>query len=263
MIKLIVSDVDGTLVPPAGRSPSPELTAAFADRLASGAVIALASGRPLSGLAGLFPELEDRLIYICCNGTTIVHNRKVISVSPLAQGEDLCQLIRVFREIRCDFMVNTLDRSVAEETISDEAYRMILGSGIHLEIVHDILDLASPVLQITTVCTGDLAEFLEHPRIRALADTYTVVRTGTYFFDVTGKNVDKGTAIGVLQERFGIRPEETIVFGDSMNDVPMFSCSPHSYAVETAPEAVRSQATHTVAGPEQNGVATLLSSALL
>ena len=81
MIKLIVSDVDGTLVPTAGRTPSPELTAALNHYVKSGTIVALASGRPLSGLINLFPDLRDLLVYICCNGTAIIHNGQMISVS--------------------------------------------------------------------------------------------------------------------------------------------------------------------------------------
>lgn len=258
MIKLIVSDVDGTLVPSGGRTPSMELTAVLKDYVKSGTVVALASGRPLSGLIDLFPDLRDQLVFICCNGTTMIHNGQVISISPLASGGEVEKLIDVFRELHCDFMVNTEENALAEETMSAVSRHMIAGSGIELEIVHDILEINSPVLQITVVCADGLETLMDHPRIKALNQKYTVVRTGTCFFDVTNKAVNKGTAVAVLQDRFGIQPEETIVFGDSMNDVPMFSRTPNSYAVENAPDAVKTFATYVVAGPEDNGIERLL-----
>lgn len=66
-----------------------------------------------------------------------------------------------------------------------------------------------------------------------------------------------------VQRRFRIQPEETIVFGDAMNDVSMFFTTPNSYAVENVPELVRIQAAHLVMGPENNGVAKCLDSILL
>ena len=96
------------------------------------------------------------------------------------------------------------------------------------------------------------------PDIARLADKYTLVTTGDEFLDIITKDADKGTAVAALQCRFGIRPEETIVFGDAMNDVPMFSTTPNSYAVEHAEEAVRARAAHTVPPPERDGVAACL-----
>lgn len=263
MIKLIVSDVDGTLVPVAKQTPLPELTEVLNNCVKSGITIALASGRPLSGLKNLFPDLRDQLIYICCNGTAIVQKEQIISISPLASREELQRLIDRFRRISCDFMVSTADGALAEETMSDAARQMISGSGIQLKIVRNILETNLPALQITAVCSSGLESLMNHPHIRSLNGQYTVVKTDAHFFDITNKSVDKGTAVGALQDRFKIRPEETIVFGDSMNDIPMFSKTPHSYAVENAPDIVKSFASHIVAGPENDGIAKLLSALFL
>ena len=58
--------------------------------------------------------------------------------------------------------------------------------------------------------------------------------------------------------QLGIAPEETIVFGDAMNDIPLFSVTENSYAVSSAPAQVRQQAKHTVAPPEEQGVRKML-----
>lgn len=258
MIKLIVSDVDGTLVPTGGRTPSAELTAALNDCVKSGTIAALASGRPLSGLMDLFPDLRDQLVYICCNGTAVVWHGQMISASSLASGEELKKLIDLFRELHCDFMVSTAESALAEESMSDTARHMIAGSGIKLEIVRDVLAAELPVLQMTAVCSSGLETLMNHPRIKELSGQYTVVRTGECSFDITNRAVDKGTAVAVLQSRLEIQPEETIVFGDSMNDVPMFSKTPNSYAVENAPDIVKSFASRLVEGPDANGIARLL-----
>lgn len=81
-----------------------------------------------------------------------------------------------------------------------------------------------------------------------------------HYFDITRKDVDKGVAASKLQRQFGIRLEETIVFGDIMNDIPMFLTTPISYVVENAPEAVRTKVAHIMMGSEYNGVANFLRS---
>lgn len=263
MIKLIVSDIDGTLLPTGGRSPSPELVEILTQYLNSGAIIALASGRPLSGLINLFPTLRDRLIYLCCNGSHIARAGETLSVAPLASGKELESLTQVLRDLHYDFMVDTTRETLMESSISEEVHQTIIESGIDVKILPDILKTHLPALKITVSCPGDPIQLASHPRIAQLNSKYTVVVTAEHYFDITSKDVDKGVAVLMLQRQFGIRPEETIVFGDAMNDIPMFLTTPHSYAIENAPEAVRTQAAHIVMGPEHNGVANFLRSILL
>lgn len=79
MIKLIVSDIDGALLPIEGRFPSPELDKILTQYLDSSTIVALVSGRPLSGLINLFPTLRDRLIYLCCNDSHMTQVGETLS----------------------------------------------------------------------------------------------------------------------------------------------------------------------------------------
>lgn len=263
MTKLIVSDIDGTLVPTGGRSPSSELTKILTKCLDAGTVIALASGRPLSGLIDLFPTLRSRLVYICCNGAYIIQGGKTISISPLASGRDFKALIHLLRGLRYNYMVDTTETTLMETGVSDEVYRTITESGIQVQIVPDITKTPLTALKVTVSCPGDPMELLSHPQIAQLRDQYTLVVTAEHYFDIIRKDVDKGSAVREVQRRFLIQPEKTIVFGDAMNDVSMFFTTPNSYAVENAPETVRIQAAHLVMGPENDGVAKCLDSILL
>lgn len=260
MFKLIVSDIDGTLLPTGGRSPSPELVEILTQYLDAGTIIALASGRPLSGLINIFPTLRDRLIYLCCNGSHMARVGETLSFSPLASGEELEALIQILRDLHYDYMVDTTKETLMESNVSEEVYRTIIDSGIDAKIVPDISKTLLPALKITVSCPGDPMQLMSHPKITQLNSKYTVIVTAEHYFDITRKDVDKGVAVSKLQRHFGIRPEETIVFGDAMNDIPMFLTTPNSYAVENAPEAVRSKAAHTVMGPEYNGVTNYLRS---
>jgi len=259
MLKLIASDIDGTLLPAGGKTPSPKLVEVLTTYLDNGAIIALASGRPLSGLTTIFPTLKNRLAYICSNGTHIVKGNETLSVSPLASGGELKKLLQIVRGLHCDFMLDTTEETLVERSISKATYRAITDSGIRAKIVEDASATSLPVLKISIAGASHLETTMRNPSIVKLEDKYTVVATGDFFFDITSKAMDKGLAVAALQKRFHIMPEETIVFGDAMNDVPMFSATPNSYAVANAPEAVRNRAAHTVLPPERDGIAECLS----
>ena len=54
----------------------------------------------------------------------------------------------------------------------------------------------------------------------------------------------KGLGIQAVREAFGFSKEEIAVFGDNYNDVEMLEEAGHSYAMDTAAEAVKAHAGH-------------------
>ncbi|PHE41457.1 HAD family hydrolase, partial [Bacillus pseudomycoides] len=56
----------------------------------------------------------------------------------------------------------------------------------------------------------------------------------------------KGFAISILLKEFQIQPEEIACIGDSYNDIPMFSLTPHSFAMSQADDAVKEHAHYVV-----------------
>ena len=56
------------------------------------------------------------------------------------------------------------------------------------------------------------------------------------------KNVSKGAALRQIQESLGIGPEETMAFGDQLNDLEMLERAYYSYAVGNARPEVKAAA---------------------
>ena len=61
-----------------------------------------------------------------------------------------------------------------------------------------------------------------------------------------------------LQQRLGISPEETMVFGDNINDIPMLKQAKYSYAVENARQECKDAANFDCPGWRENGVLQVL-----
>ena len=71
---------------------------------------------------------------------------------------------------------------------------------------------------------------------------------------------DKGNALKKLQEKLHILPEETMAFGDNMNDIGMLRAAGESYAVENAVPELKAMATAVIGGNDSDGVARWLES---
>ena len=68
MIKLIVSDIDGTLVPEGTNDVNPEIFPLIRSLKARGVYFAVASGRHKCSIEKLFAPIRDDIIYITSNG---------------------------------------------------------------------------------------------------------------------------------------------------------------------------------------------------
>ena len=99
MIKLIVSDMDGTLLDDEKRLP-PDFFEVLNKLIERDIIFTVASGRTYSALDHLFPEpYRDKVAYICDNGACTVLNGKPVNVTPL-DGETYRELLEACREDR-------------------------------------------------------------------------------------------------------------------------------------------------------------------
>jgi len=68
------------------------------------------------------------------------------------------------------------------------------------------------------------------------------------------QNINKGIALEKLQKSLNILPEETMAFGDYMNDIEMLSKASYSYAMENAHPFVKEMASFEAASNDSFGV---------
>jgi len=74
---------------------------------------------------------------------------------------------------------------------------------------------------------------------------FAVINRGRGFCECVPKDCTKGSGIAFVQEKYGIGPEDTFVFGDSMNDLSMFTAgAAHRVLMEEHDAGLEPYATH-------------------
>ena len=84
MIKMIFSDMDGTLLDGRGQVPE-DFDAVAAELAARGVRFAPASGRQYFSLAESFPRYEDEFLFLAENGTNVVYRGETLFTWPMEQ----------------------------------------------------------------------------------------------------------------------------------------------------------------------------------
>lgn len=84
--------------------------------------------------------------------------------------------------------------------------------------VDDLLDVQGDKLLKIAVYDFKGAKENSYPRLKHLEHGFQVAVSGEKWMDISRKGADKGAALELIQRKLGISPEETMVFGDQMND---------------------------------------------
>ena len=79
-----------------------------------------------------------------------------------------------------------------------------------------------------------------------------------YWLEICPQNCTKAKTILKLKERYGF--DRLVVFGDGLNDIPMFEIADESYAVENAVDGLKEIATGVIGNNNEDCVANFLKS---
>ncbi len=124
---------------------------------------------------------------------------------------------------------------------------------LKIKVVKDITKIDDKIIKVTTL-GNEKAINKSLEAFKELKDEFMITPSGKDCFDICRLGGDKKQAIEILQEKFGIKYDETIVFGDHMNDLEMMESAFYSYAMENAKEEVKEKARFVAKTNDENGV---------
>ncbi len=244
MIKLITSDVDGTLVKDSSPVIYPEMIDMVKKLRGQDIIFCIASGRQVSSVKKMFSEVADDLIIIADNGAHIQCRDKDIHVAKMNPDyiEELVTDLRAFDD--CELLVEAPGLSYLESKNQEYIDFIKNQYRFDIKLVDDVLKEAKDIIKISIFRRPSIRKIGEEILIPKWKDKLKVTIAGEDWVDFMDTSVDKGNSLKFVQEFYGITPEETMVFGDNNNDIGMLKRAAESYAVSTAPDIVKASANH-------------------
>lgn len=257
MIKLIVSDVDGTLVPDGSSELNPRLYDTILKLRERGIQFAIASGRPWASVEHLFKPVKKKIFYIANNGAYV----GCCGRSLLVYSMEPHIVRRIISKVRRHPDLEILYAGVNGDYIesgNDELCRWLTEDyKYNLTRVKDLLELEVPCLKISIYKPEGIEEATKDI-YEEFKDELKVVCAGDMWMDCIAKGVNKGKAIETIQDSLGISPGETMAFGDQLNDIEMLGRAYYSFAVAGAREEVKKAARFQADSLENHGVLKIL-----
>ncbi len=254
MVKLIASDVDGTLVKDGSGTIDPRYYDAIKRLRRCGVLFVAASGRQEISIRRLFAPVEKIIGSISESGAAVWKEGKVdvLGSIPFSYVQEAVQDIEGMDGV--EYMLTT----------PEKAYMRDISTGLGRWIIDDYH------MDITGCPDGNFPKDGKYTKIALYypekIDEATVsfrkkwqgklhlCFAGNMWLDCVMPGVNKGNALKRIQEDLGITPEETVAFGDNGNDLEMMQMAGTSYAVATARNEVKAAADGIIPSYNENGV---------
>jgi Cof subfamily protein (haloacid dehalogenase superfamily) len=251
----VVSDVDGTLVTDDKRLTA-RAQAAAAELRASGIIFSIISARPPRGLRMLVDPLGITTPVSGFNGGVIttpdlsVINEHLLSPDTARRALDMlyARQVQVWVFSGQDWLVRDPEGpyvGLEEHTVGFRP-TVVENFGHALDSAAKIVGVSKD-FELLARCEQDLGA--------TLADRATVVRSQSYYLDITHPLANKGVALSELARLLDIPLVEIAVIGDGRNDLAMFGRSGFSIAMGNASPEVQRAADFVTDSNREDGFA--------
>lgn len=243
-IRLVASDMDGTLLDPSSRI-SAENAAAIRELSQHGVEFVICSGRAFSEARPIVREAGIHCNYICLSGALVCSDDGEPQVSIPLTAENLADIRRILtdagvpmdiltsRGIFCtapredklrEFFAFYDDGSLASGHPSAELKRLVDQYISIFTFIKTLADVPGDAVIYKICSTGLAPETVV--RLKEIFADYPDIATASTFptdIELTNVRAQKGLALKAYAQKQGIRPEEIMVLGDSDNDLSMFT----------------------------------------
>ncbi len=242
MNKIFVSDIDGTCLKKGEKELSLEVKEAFNNVLFQNNTLIIASGRTYRDLRRLFNN-NDEIIYIAENGNLAVYKDEFILENKFEDGvaENLIRyldtlkyfdLILVSTPTKCLYYCQNGD-------IIFDNYRNAPGkSKVSIEGFLDYFH--NDIIKVSVFKENTDSKY--HKFYEIFNEKYKdleIFDSNNNWIDFSPRNGNKGEALKFVLNKFNLKKEDLIVFGDGENDISMLKLTLNSYCPISSLEIVK------------------------
>lgn len=259
MIKFVAADMDGTLLDSQKRLPV-ELFPTIEKLHQHQVKFAVASGRQYYNLLNLYESIKEKVTFIAENGAIVFDQGKNIFYDEM-DAQDLADILDTLSAIPdaypilCGLESAYLARDNGNPQFEEHA-------DMYYARCERVADLRA-VIKKDKICkiaiyTPRGSEENVYPHLSRFYEKLKVVVSADDWVDVMNKTVNKGHAIKMIQEKYQIGFDETMAFGDYLNDYEMMEVCYYSYVMANGHPALKAIANFEAPSNDDNGVIKVL-----
>lgn len=251
MIKLIASDMDGTLLDGEGNVP-PETFDLIRRLNAAGIGFVASSGRRFDTLQDMFAPVANQMDFVASNGAQVMVAGKLIDreVFSHAALRRLKSVVDLFDSLH----LAIFDRKITYLLDDEARFERELDKNLPNPVrALELPDPNTSIIKASIYCDEaimDMAYILE----RELGNDFVFAPSGRKWIDIMQRGVSKATGIRQVMEAHNVQPSEIMAFGDAMNDYEILRMVGTSVAMGNARSAIKEIATKVIGTNTEHAV---------
>ncbi len=269
-IKLIATDLDGTLMAPDHMTVTERTKKALMAAHDIGVKIVIATGRALNFITDVTNQIPfvDYIIY--CNGAAVYDRKTGLHIyESCVSPEDTADFVNYVNERPIHYHIYKDGNSYIQRSALQHA----AFTGLPQAFLEDYMSKVVFCEDMHNVIGKGGAQVIDlfsipeeyHFEIGNMIKTKNLVVTSAIPNEVaiTAQGADKGSAIRSLCETLSISAEETMTFGDAPNDCPMLEFAKYSFAMENGKDICKKTAKFVAPSNADDGVARMIEEYVL
>ena len=261
-IKMIATDMDGTLLDPRGELDLPRLTAVLDQLEERNIKFVIATGNEIQRMRLLLGDLTERMTLIVANGARIFEKNEML-LGTFWQSDLIADTLAYFqgqeREVHLvvtstkgGFVQDGTDFPMISKIMTEE---MAAHFYKRMNFVPNLQDHPfEEVLKMSVMVDEAQAEEITRQINTAFAGRLSAVTSGYGAIDIIQEGLHKAWGLRQLMDRWQIKSKEIMAFGDSENDLEMLELADFSYAMENGDEKIKRIASRLAPANAEAGV---------
>lgn len=254
MIKLIVTDMDGTFLNSRG-DYNRELFRTVVETMREHDVMfAPCTGKQVERVEELLGEYSQDFWILGDSATRIKHQGEYVYQSLLNNDLGL-NIIKHLESIEGSHIVIACTPQFAaiKRDTPEHLRRLVRRSYTEVKLVESYDEIGADFVKITVYDEKKQCPAIR-PQLNAFDEQAYIVVSEDAWIDIANVGVHKGTTVEKLQSIIGATEAETMVFGDGLNDIELMERAHFSFAMRNAFEETKAAANYITRSNDEDGV---------
>jgi Cof subfamily protein (haloacid dehalogenase superfamily) len=248
--------MDGTLLN-SRHELDAEFYSLFEQLQQKGIIFAVASGRQYQNIRNVFSRIDNEIYFIAENGGYVVHREEELLVQGM-EAQLTYSLIRDAKSVEGTFTILCGRKKAYIDNSTPFFIEHLQRYYDAYEIVDDLLSVTDDQFLKIAICDMSGAEGNTFQLFRHRSEGLQVKISGNIWLDISHTLANKGYALGKVQEKLCITPDQTVVFGDYLNDLEMMQQAYFSFAMDNAHPEVKAVSRYIARSNDEGGVLEVL-----
>ncbi len=269
-VKLIVTDLDGTLMAPDHLTVTDRTVKALSDAHERGVKIAIATGRTLGFVDNVIRQIPfcDYVVY--SNGAAVYDRNEEKDIYENRISAELTKTL--LSEIE-KFEIYYNAYFSGKIFVPESKMQYYVNRGLPQAFLEEFMSLSTVCKDMLSQTDGKNAEIIAIYSVtdeqkKHFCDFFEknslyVTTSIPGEIEVTAANVNKGTALNGFCEKLGVKRDEVMAFGDAMNDYEMLLFAGESVAMGNACDECKKIAKHIADTNANDGLAKTVEELVL